>query len=222
MRSVVLSLTLAVSLSASAVAAPSCEEVLAVVRPHLGSVQPFLGGTWEPTDRPAQIERLLVDNGGKAVFMGEGRDGRVYRWEREGYDPIVIKFYTSSYDAEWDDRLLHLLREYSRPTDYVQVVPEVRPRTKHLRFYKYIRGLTYGSLPPRLLESVSEAYYAYLGELTARLRLTYGEREVTSQGYLPERIIVRAFGQGARILNLHYHNLIFETETGRLWVIDPR
>lgn len=227
MKSLVLTLLLATAGFSSHMAAASagCEPLLKELQPHLGSVPPFLGTVRAERKIPDEVKALVAGEGGEVIFLGKGATGQVYRWYRKNKVPVLVKYYMLRSDADMDDDLFVILESAAKPGDYVRVNPQVLPKTEHLRFYADVRGVTYGSLertdlPRELHERVREEYLKYMGTLFRRLQTIYGKDAVTKNRWMSN--VIAVFDDGEfKSINLHIHNMLFDSDTGRLWIIDP-
>ncbi len=207
-------------------ASDACSALLKELQPHLDSIAPVLGESLDGEEflLPGELEELIQLEGGVLRFLGQGAYGKVYRWHTEDEESIVIKYYEHPSHGTGDDEALKALRRIAHKDDYIRVIQEVRPRTKHLRFYNDIHGITLKalrksqSLAPNIFDRIQKEFEEYKSTLIKRLESWY---ELESM-FTDSRSTFIKLKNGPLIsIGLHEKNLIFESETGYLWIIDP-
>jgi hypothetical protein len=216
--------------SYAAPGALSCQDLLAGLRPHLHNVTPNLGEAFESNDPvPNKIAELLKLEGGHILLIGGGSTGSVFRWHRPDGTSLIVKHYPNESSSKEDAFKLDLMRSVSRDTDFVKVVAEARPPTPHLHFYQDVRGVNLGTLEANgtlkseeLMGQLKQAHESYWQELTLRLREKLGVEAVPlGQRGFGESIHLRGVFKRNLFLNPHKNNLVLDSDTGHLWVVDP-
>lgn len=238
MRLVLLKLTFSLVIALSFVIANAegrnCDVLLESLAPHLSTIHPVLGKSPTLQDYiPPDIQNLISSEGGTIKLLGSGSNGIVYRWFKETAPNIIIKYYATIDGALRDDILFNTLARVAKSDDYIKILKQVRTGSGHLRFYEDIRGITFKALsndrplPSWLHSEIEEKYRLYISELPRRLsQLTEVEKIVV--GTVPHQLTI-IFDPTSSIsqkrltffMALHKSNIIFESNSGYLWIVDP-